>query len=274
MSQLYDMLTPGKPLIAAHRGVCGGNIPPNTEAAFRAALMQGAEVIELDVTRCADGELFIFHPGMEKHHLGLSGPDALKRMTADEVRRLRYINHDGTPTPWGLMTLREALELLRDKCVVNIDKFQRYPGDIARVVRDMGLQDQVLVKTDAKEEHFRAVEELASDLPYITVLWEKDDVSDMLRSRSIRYLGTEVLFTSEESPVASPDYTARMHAQGLLTWVNAIVYDNRAVLTAGHTDDLAITGTPDEGWGWLIDRGYDIIQTDWVAQLRDYMRNR
>lgn len=46
-------------LIAAHRGIAGGNIPCNTIAAFDAALYQGADMIELDVAerRCgaADG---------------------------------------------------------------------------------------------------------------------------------------------------------------------------------------------------------------------------
>ena len=30
--------------IAAHRGSCGGNIPPNTSAAYEAALYQGANI--------------------------------------------------------------------------------------------------------------------------------------------------------------------------------------------------------------------------------------
>ena len=270
MSRLHEILTPGKPLIAAHRGVSGGNIPLNTEAAFQAALLQGAEIIELDVTQCADGELFIFHPGMEKPHLGLPESDCLKHMHSAEVRRLRYLNHDGTATPWGLMTLREALGMLRDKCVVNIDKFQRYPADIARVVREMGMQDQVLVKTDVWEGHFRAVEEVAADLPYIAIVRERDEVSEHLRKRPMRYLGAEVLFSGDDSPVAVPAYTEWMHRNHLLTWVNAIVYDSRTLLTGVHTDDTAITGNPDLGWGWLIDRGFDIIQTDWVAQLRAY----
>ena len=52
-------------LIAAHRGTAGGNLPCNTLAAYEAALRQGADIVELDVSRSADGELFVFHPGME-----------------------------------------------------------------------------------------------------------------------------------------------------------------------------------------------------------------
>ena len=29
-------------------------------------------------------------------------------------------------------------------------------------------------------------------------------------------------------------------------------------------------GDEDGGWGWLIDRGYDILQTDWPLSLRVY----
>ena len=46
-------------LITAHRGVTGGNIPGNTLAAFDAALLQGADMIELDVSNSIDGELFV-----------------------------------------------------------------------------------------------------------------------------------------------------------------------------------------------------------------------
>ena len=50
-------------ILCAHRGIFGGNIPCNTIASFDFAIAEGADMIELDVTRSADGELFIFHPG-------------------------------------------------------------------------------------------------------------------------------------------------------------------------------------------------------------------
>ena len=51
-----------KIIIAAHRGSSTGNIPCNTLPAYRAALLEGADMIEIDVDKSADGELFIFHP--------------------------------------------------------------------------------------------------------------------------------------------------------------------------------------------------------------------
>lgn len=56
---------PSRTMITAHRGVWGGNIPGNTIASFDIALQQGADMIELDISNASDGELFVFHPGME-----------------------------------------------------------------------------------------------------------------------------------------------------------------------------------------------------------------
>ncbi len=57
-----------------------------------------------------------------------------------------------------------------------------------------------------------------------------------------------------------------------MIWVNPIVYDKNWQLTAGHSDDVSMARDEKEGWGWLIDRGYDILQTDWPAQLKTYIR--
>ncbi len=48
--------------------------------------------------------------------------------------------------------------------------------------------------------------------------------------------------------------------------------DVRAVIAARHTDDTAMRGDPEYGWGWLVDRGFDIIQTDWPFQLNQFLR--
>jgi glycerophosphoryl diester phosphodiesterase len=46
------------------------------------------------------------------------------------------------------------------------------------------------------------------------------------------------------------------------------------VISAGHNDDVALFGDTDNGWGWLVDKGFDIIQTDWVLQLITYLKEK
>ena len=70
-----------KIILVAHRGVAGGNIPCNTIPSYEIALAQGADMIEIDVDMSADGELFIFHPGMERAHLNADCD--ITKMTAD-----------------------------------------------------------------------------------------------------------------------------------------------------------------------------------------------
>jgi glycerophosphoryl diester phosphodiesterase len=59
-----------------------------------------------------------------------------------------------------------------------------------------------------------------------------------------------------------------------MVWVNAIIYDERAVISAHHTDDVSAAGEPEKGWGWLIDKNIDFIQTDWLLMLKQYMKQR
>jgi glycerophosphoryl diester phosphodiesterase len=51
---------PGRPFIWAHRGASQA-APENTLAAFRLAAEMGADGIELDVQRCATGEVVVLH---------------------------------------------------------------------------------------------------------------------------------------------------------------------------------------------------------------------
>ena len=54
-----------KVLICAHRGSWHGNVIQNTTIAYRAALMQGADIVETDTTATRDGEVFSLHDGVE-----------------------------------------------------------------------------------------------------------------------------------------------------------------------------------------------------------------
>ncbi len=258
--------------IAAHRGVSGANIPCNTPEAFAIALQQGADIIELDVAPSADGVLFVFHPGMEKPHLGC--PTPIAQMSAREVAALRYRNQDDVFTHYGVSRLDDVLEQLKGRCLVNVDKFWRDPQKIAETIRRHKMSDQVIIKTPEQQEYFDAVEQFAPEMAFMPVIWHKDSCTAILQKRALHCIGAEVLFDEDDDPVASPEYLDVMHRAGMLVWVNTIVYDEKEVISAGHTDDCALSGNPDAGWGNLIDRGFDIIQTDWCGMLRQYLQNR
>ena len=90
----------------------------------------------------------------------------------------------------------------------------------------------------------------------------------------MRYVGVEALFAQDDSPIADPAYIEQMHKRGLIMWANGIIYNYKDVLAANHSDDISVSENEDLGWGWLLDRGFDIIQTDWPLALDLYLRKR
>ena len=259
-------------LIAAHRGMAAGNIPCNTIAAFEAAVRQGADMLETDLTVSSDGELIIFHPKQEKNHLHKD--IHLEQMTLEEISQERFVNVDNDITPYGILTLDAFLESFKDRCFINLDHGWDHMDKMVAAVRRHKMEDQVLIKAPSKLKFAQAMEELAPDMMFMPIYKEKDEFTEQLESMNINFVGAELVFAKEESLLAQDEYIASHHAKGRLLWCNPILYSYKAQLTGGHTDDVAIMGDPEYGWGWLIDKGFDILQTDWVMPLRHFVSNR
>lgn len=88
------------PLAVAHRGDWSTS-PENTLAAFRAAERAGADMVELDVRRSADGEAAVIHDRTCERVWG--SPLRAAAATLAELRELRVGDH-------GIPTLAEALD--------------------------------------------------------------------------------------------------------------------------------------------------------------------
>ena len=219
----------GKPLVCAHRGVSGGNIPCNSMAAFAAALAQGADMVELDVTESRDGQLFVFHPGKESAHLKTHR--LISAMKSGKVGALRYVNQDNDETQFGVEKLCDVLDFLRGKCYINVDKFWTDIPGISAEIRRVGVEKQVIVKTALKDKFLKPLEECAKDFMFMPIVRDEDTVTDMLRARGIRCVGAEILFDRETAPVASRRYIDSMHEKGMILFANAIVYNYKEVTT-------------------------------------------
>ena len=257
-------------IVVAHRGVAGGNIPCNTLTAYEIALKQGADMIEVDVSCSRDGKLFLFHPGMEFAHLNKIA--WLKTLSFDKIKNLKYVNYDNTPTQFGISSFDDFLEQFKGRCYINIDKFWDNQQKIYEAVKRHGMIDQMLVKSKLSKSVLGVLEEVSPELPFLAIVSEKHPMHGELMQRNINYIGAEVLFEKDNSHLASRDFIDMMHNDGKLVWVNSIIYNYTAQLSGGHSDDTAMTVSEDYGWGWLADRNFDFIQTDWTMMLVDYLK--
>lgn len=260
----------GRPFLVAHRGVSTANIPCNTLAAYRIALGQGADVVEIDVTKSKDGVYFVFHPGMEPVYLKCG--KYIPEMTAEEVKALPLLNQDEVPTSYRVPTLQEVFALLKGKAYINVDKFWTDVEGITAEICKAGVEKQVIVKTHTDEKALSEVEKYAPDLMYMTMAWHKDEVTELLTGRNVNFIGIEALFDREEDEICSDEYLSAMHKKGLLVWSNAIVYNEKEVISAHHTDDVSLVDDPEKGWGWLMKKGFDLIQTDWLSAAHTYIK--
>lgn len=257
-------------IVVAHRGASGGNIPCNTMVSYEIALKQGADMIEVDVSCSRDGKLFLFHPGMEIAHLNRFV--SLKTRSFDSISKIKYVNFDRTPTQFPIASFDDFLEQFKGRCYINIDKFWGNPEKIYDAIKHHGMIDQMLVKSKISEKVLSVLENLCPELPFIPIVSEEHPMHKELMKRNINYIGAEVLFEKDDSPLAGKEFIDMMHSDGKLVWVNSIIYDYKDQLAGGHSDDSALTVSEDFGWGWLADRGFDFIQTDWTMMLVDYLK--
>ncbi|MBQ8739547.1 MAG: glycerophosphodiester phosphodiesterase family protein [Clostridia bacterium] len=262
----------GSPFLTAHRGVCGANIPCNSMAAYKIALSQGADVVEIDVSKSKDGKFFVFHPGME--HVFLRSDRLISDMTAEEVEALYLVNQDGVKTSYKVPYLKDVFALLKDKVYINVDKFWTDVEGITGEILKAGVEKQVIVKTWVNEKSIDDVAKYAQGLMFMPLIWNRDDISERLIEKGVKLIGVEALFNTDDAHCVSEEYIKSMHDRGLLIWGNSIVYNEDDVISAHHTDDLALSGDYEGGWGYFLDKGFDFIQTDWLLMIKNYIAER
>ena len=263
-----------KVLVASHQGVCqAGYILGNTLDAFDIALNDGADIIELDATLSADGTVFTFHPGTENVRLGLE-KNALGKMSDCEIRELRQVFPDGHKSFFPVYTLEESLSHLKGRCLINIDKSWTCPEQIMKVVKKVGVEDQVILKSNIRGDKWmkelRDVEVYAPHIRYMPVFYDSDIASAIIENMNINFYGAEICFKTDDSELCSREFIDKMHSHNRKLWVNAIVFNYRTVLSAGHTDNASLRN-PADGWGWIAEKGFDICQTDWTRHCRQYL---
>ena len=248
------------------------HVAQNIALGHEAALFQGANILEADVARSADGVFYMFHTGSgnEKYYLGIDC--AFEDLTSKELDKIHLNNELGKDTLYRLNRLEDILLQFKGRCIINLDRSWEYWEEIMPMVRKMDMVDQILLKSPCKKEWIEKAGAVAPDFAYMPII--NEDIVPFYELGGDRlpgFIGAELVFTTEESPILR-DYTVEMlHKDGKIAWGNSIQFSAKKILSAGHNDDISLSGNPDDGWGWLVRHGFDIIQTDWVCPLKLYL---
>lgn len=95
-----------------HRGA-KGHLAENTLESIKKALSLGVDGIEIDVHRCASGQLVVFHDFTLDRMTNTSGE--VSKYTLNQLKRVEVKGHCQIPT------LSEVLTFVNNKCLLNIE---------------------------------------------------------------------------------------------------------------------------------------------------------
>lgn len=269
VGRLLTELDNKKVLVAAHRGTCGGNIVQNTVASCKNALLHDADIIELDAAMSTDGDFFAFHDGVEPVALGVQ--HNIRTMSTQEVESLPLLNSLGKKCHASTSRLADVLAYLKGRCLINIDRSWFYWPAIFSELQRLDMDDQIIVKSPPKAEYLHALQEHAPHMMYMPICTSVADVEATMAA-NVNTVAAELIFEGEKDDLVSDATLARLRERGWVLWGNAITLDDDTTLSARRDDDNAILHDPDEAWGWLVRKGFTIIQTDWPMLLRKYLR--
>lgn len=273
-------------MVVAHRG--GGmeqgntKYPENSLEAVRHAIAIGAEMVEIDVQRSADGVYVVFHDSWLDRTSNCRGRLAERTLAQLKACRL-VVAGTGATSSETLPTLEEMLSVTKDRIMVNIDNkldADALPG-IVDVARRMGMADQLVIKAnlwnDARVSEMRSIIAATAQGVIFMPIVADDAVTDpaLLEHLSapftpdavelITWRAAEQGLTQDGGPL----FGARARAVAIRgdwhIWVNtyAIVNKQGGMLAGGRGDELAtVADLPDEAFGFWVDRGATMIQTD------------
>lgn len=157
--------------------------------------------------------------------------------------------------------------------MVNIDKGYDYFKEVYAVLEKTGTVDHCVIKAGLPYEQVKAENGDVLDkvifMPVIQL--HKDGAEAIINSyqRHMKPVAYELVFDNDGQVVL--DLIQKVRNTGAALFVNTLWPE----LCGGHDDDRAIEQKqPDESWGWIIDQGVRLIQTDRPALLLEYLRTK
>lgn len=128
MSLMISSCTPSMNLLViGHRGA-RGHLAENTLPSIAKALELGVDGIEIDVFRCASGELVVFHDQTLEKLTNATG--YIEQLDLDSIRNIEVLNGFTIPT------LEEVLNLINGSVMLNIE----LKGSQTAILTDQMLQ--------------------------------------------------------------------------------------------------------------------------------------
>ena len=226
-------------VVVAHRGDWR-NYPENSIPAIESVIRMGVDIVEIDLKMTSDSVLVLSHDATANRTT--TGKGLISTMTLDSLKgfNLRYAH--GVKSPHKMPTLREALEVCKDRICVNIDQGYQYYDQVIAITEELGVTDQILIKGKKTLAEVNAkTAEYEHNMMYMPII-------DIVR-----------------------DCCKKVVETGSKLWINTLWPS----LNGGYDDNSAFeAGNPAEIYDVILDLGTSIIQTDRPEMLIKYLEKK
>ena len=258
-------------VVASHRGDWR-NYPENSIPAIESVIRMGVDIMELDLKLTKDSVLVLCHD----HTIDrtTTGRGRVCDITYDSIQRCFLRTAHGVRMPQKMPTLREALEVCKDRIVVNIDQGYEFYDMALKISEELGVTEQMLIKgkrpAEAVAAKFGEYEHNMMYMPIIDILKPQgQELFGEYMSKGIVPLAYEVCW-NEYTPEVK-NCMEKVVESGSKLWVNSLWES----LCGGLCDDVAWeSGDPGSVYGKLLDMGATMIQTDRPELLISYLRSQ
>ena len=260
-------------VVVAHRGDWR-NYPENSIPAIESVIRMGVDVMELDVKMTRDSVLVLSHDWTLNRTTTGSGNISdytYEQLLAFDLKRGHGIAIPGLKIP----TLRQALEVCKDRIVVNVDQGFDYYDQVLAITEELGMTDQVLIKNgqplDKVQQRMSRHAHKMMYMPVVSVAGGSDmsTFNSYLANPEAVPIAFELCFDTLDDNVKNT--ARRVLDAGSKVWVNTIW----GSLCGDHDDDRAYDSPdPDKVYGPILDLGTSIIQTDRPEFLIKYLEKK
>ncbi len=289
LASYYD--PDGRPMSCAHRAITyiGNQTPENSLQAIQECIDAKVDIVELDIMRTSDGVFVLCHDNSIKRTTTYTGNLDVSAMTYSEICKYPLLKGVGDSDVYYvesgktlvMPTFEQALDLCRDNCMINLDKFSgqwNYRMDIYDLVKRKGCLKNVMFKggysssqVAAWYSEIKAKYGENAELPTFCVLNGNSD-AEKFKSQMKVYgdaktaSAVESSFSNYGIPQTDPAVHSYVHNY-MRTFANVLTQSlNSNGFCAGIKEDST-------GWSEIIRMGFNILQTNNSADLASYIHD-
>lgn len=261
---------PDRVLVVSHRADWR-NAPENSLQGIQNCIDMGIDMVEIDLKKTKDGHLVVIHD--KTINRTMTGKGKVEDYTLAELKAMRLKNGAACKTRHQIPTLEEIMLLCKGKIMVNIDKGYDYFREVYSVLEKTGTIDHCVIKAGLPYEQVKSENGDVLDkvifMPIVNLHKEGAEKIINIYQSHMKPVAYELVFDNDGDDILR--LIGKVRESGAKLFINSLWPE----LCGSHDDDRAVElQQPDESWGWILNQGAKLIQTDRPALLLEYLRSK